>query len=151
MTISSLFFATFNPTGFFALGMNQNTDANNMDLNQSTSSNQAQIDTVEANLSYIILENTKLSVLNNTKSISSCPSETNLDIDIVNTGQSLAKRIKTILPSNIKVLRCNNCEISELKKGETKKINAVVCKQENLENEIKIISANADELLVNIK
>lgn len=154
ITIISLIFFSFNLEGLFLLNSNleenpKENSENNFD--EEFDNKKIQNDLQGLNLNYKIIEKTILKKNISEVFIDDCPNEKEISFLIKNFGYFDLVRAKVIFPQGLKIFSCNNCDFENLSSKEEIIINVRVCKNEYLiKDYIKIVSSNADDLIISI-
>lgn len=147
IAIISLIFFSFNLSGMFLLSTNLDGDLNNVTI-QEIDYKMTSVDLQSLNLTYKIIEKTILQTNIDNLIIKNCPNESEINFKIKNVGRFDLIRTKIIFPRGVNIFSCNNCSIENLKIGEEVEVGARICSYDNMNNEIKIVSSNADDLFI---
>ncbi len=148
-----------NPSGFFGLSAEETQleegrsgEEGRSKVAEGEAENTTGQETISAGLSFEVLKPTSLEAsLVEETILPNCPEETEVEILVKNTGDSIAEKMYFSFETGIRVIGCNNCELDELFPNQEIKANARLCLESTSINALTVGSANSNKIELNLE
>ena len=106
---------------------------------------------MKAQITFEPVRKTRLNVEVGENKVEKCPETAMLVFRITNIGSAQAERLFVAPAKNLFISKCENCELKNIKAGETAELRIEVCAENSYNGSIGFYSLNAEEVEVFLK